>query len=97
MNRVCCGAVNSSWTVPHGSGGSHCDNQPLSVAVFKMNTTTTCRWFQTNLQNQWDLQEKYHRVWNSSRGFWEIYGNKVERVGLFDGNLESYEMKTWEK
>ena len=21
MNRVCCGAVNSSWTFPHGSGG----------------------------------------------------------------------------
>ena len=31
MNRVCCGAVNSSWTFPHGSGGSHGDNQPLSV------------------------------------------------------------------
>ena len=42
MNRVCCGAVNSSWTFPHGSGGSHGDNQPLSVAVFKMNTTTSC-------------------------------------------------------
>ena len=52
MNRVCCGAVNSSWTFPHGSGGSHGDNQPLSVAVFKMNTTTSCGWFQTNPQNQ---------------------------------------------
>ena len=60
MNRVCCGAVNSSWTFPHGSGGSHGDNQPLSVAVFKMNTTTSCGWIWTNLQNQWDLQEKYH-------------------------------------
>ena len=44
-DRVCCGAVNSSWTFPHGSGGSHGDNQPLSVAVFKMNTTTSCGWF----------------------------------------------------
>ena len=60
MNRVCCGAVNSSWTFPHGSGGSHGDNQPLSVAVFKMNTTTSCGWIWTNPQNQWDLQEKYH-------------------------------------
>ena len=60
MNRVCCGAVNSSWTFPHGSGGSHGDNQPLSVAVFKMNTTTSCGWLVTNPQEQWDLQEKYH-------------------------------------
>ena len=52
MNRVCCGAVNSSWTFPHGSGGSHGDNQPLSVAVFKMNTTTSCGWIWTNPQNQ---------------------------------------------
>ena len=58
MNRVCCGAVNSSWTFPHGSGGSHGDNQPLSVAVFKMNTTTSCGWFQTNPQERWDLQKK---------------------------------------
>ena len=69
MNRVCCGAVNSSWTFPHGSGGSHGDNQPLSVAVFKMNTTTSCGGFQTNLQNQWNLQEKYHGMQNASRGF----------------------------
>ena len=47
MNRVCCGAVNLSGII-HGE------------AVFKMNTTTSCRWFQTNPQNQWDLQEKYH-------------------------------------
>ena len=47
MNRVCCGAVNLSGMI-HGE------------AVFKMNTTTSCRWFQTNPQNQWDLQEKYH-------------------------------------
>jgi hypothetical protein len=60
MNRVCCGAVNSSWTFPHGSGGSHGDNQPLSVAVFKMNTTTSCGEIQATPQNQWDLQEKYH-------------------------------------
>ena len=55
MNRVCCGAVNSSWTFPHGSGGSHGDNQPLSVAVFKMNTTTSCGWLQANPQKQRDL------------------------------------------
>ena len=61
MNRVCCGAVNSSWTFPHGSGGSHGDNQPLSVAVFKMNTTTSCGWFQTNPQERWDLQKKIPR------------------------------------
>jgi len=30
------------------------------VAVFKMNTTTSCGWIWTNPQNQWDLQEKYH-------------------------------------
>jgi len=28
--------------------------------VFKMNTTTSCGWFQTNPQERWDLQEKYH-------------------------------------
>ena len=69
MNRVCCGAVNLSGIIN-------------GEAVFKMNTTTSCRGFQTNPQERWDLQEKYHRVWNSSRGLWEIYGNKVERVGL---------------
>ena len=57
MNRVCCGAVSSSWTFPHWSGGSHGDNQPLPVAEFKMNTTTSCGGFQTNLQNQWNLVE----------------------------------------
>ena len=60
MNRVCCGAVNSFVDFPHGSGGSHGDNQPLPVAVFKMNTTTSCGWFQTNPQERWDLQKKYH-------------------------------------
>ena len=71
MNRVCCGAVNLSGMI-HGE------------AVFKMNTTTSCGKVQTNPQNQWDLQEKYHCVWNSSREFWKIYGNKVERVGLLN-------------
>ena len=47
MNRVCCGAVDLLGMI-HGE------------AVFKMNTTTSCGWFQTNPQNQWDLQEKYH-------------------------------------
>ena len=70
MNRVCCGAVNFSGII-HGE------------AVFKMNTTTSCGWLVTNPQEQWDLQEKYHCMWKSSRGFWKIYGNKVERVGLF--------------
>ena len=42
MNRVCCGAVNLSGMI-HGE------------AVFKMNTTTSCGWFQTNPQNRWDL------------------------------------------
>ena len=69
MNRVCCGAVNLSGII-HGE------------AVFKMNTTTSCGWLVTNPQEQWDLQEKYHCMWKSSRGFWKIYGNKVERVGL---------------
>ena len=46
-DRVCCGAVNLSGII-HGE------------AVFKMNTTTSCGWFQTNPQNQWDLQGKYH-------------------------------------
>ena len=49
MNRVCCGAVNLSGTI-HGE------------AVFKMNTTTSCGKVQTNPQEQWDLQEKYHCV-----------------------------------
>ena len=66
------------------SGGYHGENRPLPVAVFKMNTTTSCRWIWTNPQERWDLQEKYHGMWNSSRGFWEIYGNKVERVGLLN-------------
>ena len=69
MNRVCCGAVNLSGMI-HGE------------AVFKMNTTTSCGKVQTNPQEQWDLQEKYHCVQNSSRGFWKIYDSKVERVGL---------------
>ena len=73
MNRVCCGAVNLSGMI-HGE------------AVFKMNTTTSCGKVQTNPQNQWDLQEKYHCVWNSSRGFWKIYGSKVKRVGLLNRN-----------
>ena len=34
MNRVCCGAVNSSWTFPHGSGGSHGDNQSTKSVRF---------------------------------------------------------------
>ncbi|RGW77398.1 hypothetical protein DWV51_12520 [Faecalibacterium prausnitzii] len=41
------------------------------MAVFKMNTTTFCGWFQTNPQRRWDLQEKYYCMWNSSRGFWK--------------------------
>ena len=45
MNRVCCGAVNFSGII-HGE------------AVFKMNTTTSCGWFQTNPQNQWDLWQR---------------------------------------
>ena len=40
--------------------GSHGDNQPLSVPVFKMNTTTSCGEIQATPQNQWDLHEKYH-------------------------------------
>ena len=34
-----------------------------------MNTTTSCGWFQTDPQNQWDLQEKYHGMQNASSGF----------------------------
>ena len=45
MNRVCCGAVNLSGMI-HGE------------AVFKMNTTTSCGWFQTNPQNRWDLWQR---------------------------------------
>ena len=71
------GQLILSWTFPHWSGGSHGDNQPLSVPVFKMNTTTSCGWLVTNPQEQWDLQEKYHCMWNSSRGIWKIYGSKV--------------------
>ena len=48
-DRVCCGAVNFSGII-HGE------------AVFKMNTTTSCGKVQTNPQEQWDLQEKYHCV-----------------------------------
>ena len=45
MNRVCCGAVDLLGMI-HGE------------AVFKMNTTTSCGWFQTNPQNQWDLWQR---------------------------------------
>ena len=38
IDRVCCGAVNLSGII-HGE------------AVFKMNTTTSCGWFQTNQQD----------------------------------------------
>ena len=69
MNRVCCGAVNLSGII-HGE------------AAFKMNTTTSCRGLQTNPQERWDLEEKYQSMQNASRGFWEIYASKVERVGL---------------
>ena len=71
MNRVCCGAVNSSWTFPHGSGGSHGDNQPLSVAVFKMNTTTFCGWFWTNPQKQWDLWQRISRIERCVKIIWK--------------------------
>ena len=40
MNRVCCGAVNSSWTFPHGSGGSHGDNQPLLQKICNQSTSS---------------------------------------------------------
>jgi hypothetical protein len=55
MVRCGCGAVNLSGMI-HGE------------AVFKMNTTTSCGEIQATPQNQWDLQEKYHCMWNSSRG-----------------------------
>ena len=71
IDRVCCGAVNSSWTFPHGSGGSHGDNQPLSVAVFKMNTTTSCGWFQTNPQNRWDLWQRISRIERCVKIIWK--------------------------
>ena len=45
MNRVCCGAVNLSGIIH-------------DEAVFKMNTTTSCGWLQTNPQNRWDLQQR---------------------------------------
>ena len=63
------GRLILSWAFPHGSGESHGDNQPLSVAVFRMNTTTSCRGFQTNPQERWNLEEKYHGMQNASRGF----------------------------
>ena len=53
-DRVCCGAVNLLGII-HGE------------AVFKMNTTTSCGEIQATQQNRWDLQEKYHCMWNSSR------------------------------
>mgnify|MGYP007042021377 CR=1 FL=1 len=46
-DRVCCGAVNLSGII-HGE------------AAFKMNTTTSCRGLQTNPQERWELEEKYH-------------------------------------
>ena len=67
MNRVCCGAVDLSGII-HGE------------AVFKMNTTTSCGKVQTNPQEQWDLQEKYHCVWKSSRGFWKICWSEARKV-----------------
>ena len=59
MNRVCCGAVNLSGII-HGE------------AVFKMNATTSCERLFTNPQRRWDLQEKYQRMWNSSRNVWKF-------------------------
>ena len=50
--------------------------------MFKMNTTTSCGKVQTNPQEQWDLQEKYHCMWSTSRWFCEIYCDKVVIVGL---------------
>ena len=73
MNRVCCGAVDLSGII-HGE------------AVFKMNTTTSCGWLQINLQKQWDLQEKYHCMWNASRRFCKncyAKSKKVRRIQSF--------------
>ena len=71
MNRVCCGAVNFSWASPHGSGGSHGDNQPLSVAAFKMNTTTSCGWLQANPQKQRDLWQRISRIERCVKIIWK--------------------------
>ena len=46
-DRVCCGAVDLSGII-HGE------------AVFKMNTTASCGGLQTNPQERWELEEKYH-------------------------------------
>ena len=65
------GRLILSWTFPHWSGGSHGDNLPLSVPVFKMNTTTSCRWFQTNPQNQWDLWQRISRIERCVKIIWK--------------------------
>ena len=65
------GRLILSWTFPHWSGGSHGDNQPLSVPVFKMNTTTSCGWFQTNLQKQQDLWQRISRIERCVKIIWK--------------------------
>ena len=75
MNRVCCGAVNLSGMI-HGE------------AVFKMNTTTSCGKVQTNPQEQWDLQEKYH----CQEGFEKFVEVKQEKYDTSCGFRKKYAM-----
>ena len=90
MNRVCCGAVNFSWASPHGSGGSHGDNQPLSVAAFKMNTTTSCGWLQADPQKQRDLWQRISRIERCIKIIWKNYCGKAVIVGLIGGCLSCF-------
>ena len=78
MNRVCCGAVNFSGII-HGE------------AVFKMNTTTSCGWFQTNPQNQWDLQ-KTTVCENHQEGFEKFVEVKREKCDTSCGFRKKYAM-----
>ena len=77
MNRVCCGAVDLSGII-HGE------------AVFKMNTTTSCGWFWTNPQNQWDLWQRISRIERCVKIIWKKYCGKAVIVGLIGDCLSCF-------
>ena len=79
MNRVCCGAVDLSGII-HGE------------AVFKMNTTTSCGWFQTNPQERWDLEENTTVCRMRQEGFEKFIEVKQEKYDTSCSFRKKYAM-----
>ena len=79
MNRVCCGAVDLSGMI-HGE------------AVFKMNTTTSCGWFQINPQERWDLEENTTVCRMRQEGFEKFIEVKQEKYDTSCSFRKKYAM-----